>query len=856
MKRSLHCGLVLLLSLMAFLLGVAAPAAAATSPSGVVDDRAGIFTAAELERLEEDLSGRRFAYRVIILEEAFAGAEPADAEARFQAMADELLAEVPRDAVLITIAMEEALVDFRVWKDGPVQAAFREATGRAFADSVDRIMDAFVPRAAEGDIAGAIRAAADRIESLAAAPAAPGQGSAGPGRSGPAQPPPAAGGSGASSGSRGSAPSGPARPGLIGIVLAALAALVAAAVELALFVQYRRSHRRCVELRNQFVSGLVKLHEQDLPLARNYGGEETRGHVAAAAAAADRAFDAYRAGSEKLAEAERLARRWRFGAGTRALDEVYKAFRQAEAAHREAQEAYAPVSAAILGWEGAVQEAAAHRDAVDRAMADLQGRTGWTLAALRERADRAAGLQQSAEAARGEDPVRALRAMREAGEAFAAIRADLNRLAELQSGLAEQEQDAVRARSEIEEARARLGLRFVEEDPGLALERALHLQAKAAERMAAGDVAGAAEALAGGQSALADVRAILGRYREAVEQHPAKRQALAEAAGWLAAEQEPARRRIAQLTARYAPEDWAAVRDLPAALAALERQVRADLAEAERLTQPDVQRYLQAYRLLSDRLQEVAALRERAAQLASLPDRLAGAEQAAREQLSRAEREWEAAREAAERAGLLLPRELAERARRLEGALRLVESLLAERPVPAGRAAREAAAAADLAAGLRRSVEELARRADEARARLRQARSEAAAALVHSRFNPGAAQAMQRSLDAAERALAEGRYDQALAEAEAALRSARALVAAYQRYLAEERRRQMLVAAAAAQALRRSSGPRGGFGGFGGGGFGGRGSGGGGGFGGGPRGSGGGGHFGGGRGSGGGGRWR
>ena len=69
----------------------------------------------------------------------------------------------------------------------------------------------------------------------------------------------------------------------------------------------------------------------------------------AAAAAADRAFDAYRTGSEKLAEAERLARRWRFGSATRALDAVHKAFTQAAAANREAQEAYAPVSAAVHG---------------------------------------------------------------------------------------------------------------------------------------------------------------------------------------------------------------------------------------------------------------------------------------------------------------------------------------------------------------------------------------------------------------------------------------------------------------------------------------------------------------------------
>ncbi len=872
-KRSTRSGLMLLLCFMVTLLSIASPAVAATSPGGVVDDRAGIFSAAELAQLEDELAGRRFAYRVIILEEAFAGPEPADAEARFQAMTDELLADVPRDAVLITIAMKEGLVDFRAWRDGPVQDAYREATGRAFADSIDRIMDAFVPRAADGDMAGAIAAAADRIETLAAAPAQPapspgGSGTArpspGPGTSSPA-PSPGPGGSAAPpSGSGGQAPGGAgarsAGPGLIGLVLAGLAALVAAALELALFLQYRRSHRACLELRNSFVSGLVKLHEQDLPLARNYDGPETRDHVQAAAAAADRAFDAYRAGSEKLAEAERLARRWRFGAGTRALDQVHKAFTQAAAANREAQEAYAPVSAAVHGWEGAVSETSTQRDRAAGALADLRGRTGWVLAHLQERVDAAARVQQAAESDRTEDPVRALRLMQEAGEAFAAVGADVARLAGQQQAHAAQQQDAGKARAEIEEVRVSLGLRFVEEDPVQALERALKQQDRAAERMALGDVDGAQEALEGGQSALDDVRAILARYREAVEQYPAKRQALAEGAGWLAGSQGPARALIEQLAARYAAEDWADVRDLPEALADLERRARADLEEAGRLTEPDVQRYLEAYRLLNERLAELAALRERAELLAVRPDRLAEAEGAAREQLARAEREWAAAQEVVARNGLVLPRDLAERWNRIDGWLGEARRLLAERPLRVGRVGREAAGALEMASALRRSAEELARQAEKARARLRQARAEATAALVHSRFHPTAAAALQRALDAGEHALAAGRYNQALSEAEAAIRSARQLVAAYQRHLAEERRRREAMAAAAAAAAaaaRRSSGSRGGFGGggFGGGFGGGRGSGGGGGFGGG-RGSGGGGSFGGGRGSGGGGRWK
>jgi len=853
-KRSVHSRPVLLLSLLAVLLAIALPAVAATSPGGVVDDRAGIFSDDELVQLEDALTGRRFAYRVVILEEAFAGPEPADGMTRFQSMAADLMSElsVPRNGVLITVAMKEGLVDFRVWEDGSVQSAFRRATGQPFEDFSDLMVDDFAGPAIEGDFAGAVRAVADRIESLAAEPA-PGPSSPGTGVASPAKPAPSPGSSTTVTPPPGRTAVRSWSLGLAGLVLAGLAALIAGILELALFLQYRRSHRACIERRNSFVPGLVKLHEQDLPLGRNYEGPETRDHVQAAAAATDRAFDAYRAGSEKLDEAERLARRWRFGAATRALDEVLKAFGRAADAHREAQEAYAPVSAAILGWNDAVTETASRREGAAQAIADLQGGTGWALPGLQEELEDAVRLQQAAEADRAEDPVRALRLMQEAGQAFAAVGADAARLGELRQAHAAQQQDAARARSEIEELRVSLGLRFVEEDPVAALERALKEQARAVERMSLGDVVGAGEALAGGQAALDDVRAILARYREAVGQYPAKRQALTEGAAWLAGGQGPARAVIDQLAARYAAEDWADVRDLPEAMADLERRARVGLEEAARLTQPEVQRYLEAYRLLNDRLAELAALRERAELLQARPDRLAEAEGAARDQLVRAEREWAAAQQVVAAQGLVLPRTLSERWSRIDGWLGEVRLLLAERPLRVGRAGREAAGVLEMAGGLRRSAEELARQAETARARLRQARTEASAALVHSRFSPSAASALQRALDAGERALAAGQYEQAIAEADSAMASARALVAAYQRHLAEERRRREAMAAAAAASLRRSSGSRGG--GFGGGFGGGRTSGGGGRFGGGT--SGGGGRFGGGgRTSGGGGRFR
>ena len=99
-KRAVRSGLVLVLFFLTMLLTVTPAAVAATSPGGVVDDRAGLFSAAELERLENDLTGRRFAFRVVILEEAFAGPEPPDAEPP----SDPLTAvTTPANGALITV---------------------------------------------------------------------------------------------------------------------------------------------------------------------------------------------------------------------------------------------------------------------------------------------------------------------------------------------------------------------------------------------------------------------------------------------------------------------------------------------------------------------------------------------------------------------------------------------------------------------------------------------------------------------------------------------------------------------------------------------------------------------------------
>lgn len=834
--------LTILLALIMTLAMGATSVFAEKSPGGVVDDRTGEWTAAELKALEDNLANRPYAYRVIILEEAFSGREPADAVERFGEMADELLetASVPKDAVLITIAMKERLVDFRVWEEGSVQSAFYDARGSGFNAYTEDMLSAFAGPAGRGDFGAGIVAAANRIETMAK-PSGSGHTSPGTASPGTSRPTPVP-----------TPVPTPARPsvnaGQVAIVLVVIVVGAAGLVQVAFTLRYRRRHKDAVAVRDGFVGDLVKMHQQELPLARNYDGDETRESVRAASEAADRAFAAFQAGNDSLAEAEGLARKWRTGAASSVLVKVKRSFDEAAAAYAEAQKAYAPVAEAIHQWDDAAALTAASRQAAESGAAELQTRTGWGLAKLKERIQAAIGRQSAADQARAEDPVLAIRLVREANTLFAEIKVDLDRLTAQRDAYDAQRQDGQKAKAEIEQTRTALGLRFVEGDPNDALAKAHKQEALAAERMPLGDVEGADEALEGARNAVAEVRTILANYREAVEQYPIKRQALIEGAASLASDQPTADGVVAKLTGSYAREDFADVLNVPAHMAKLEQDIWAVADEVSGLVRPEVQHYLSAHRILTDYLTEVANVQARLKLLVERPDRLAEMEEQARQHLSQAEGEWAAAQQRSAQVGLLLPADLSDRWRRLDQQLGEARSLLGMRPVPANRASQAVAQVLEMATGLRRSVEELAGRAIAARERLQQAQRESTAALVYSRFGPMHVTTLQRALAAAEQALAAGRYDQALAEAEAAVRSARALVAAHAAHRAAEERRRR-------ERMMRSGGGGfggGGFGGLGGGGgFGGGGLGGGGRFGGGGRGSGGGGGFGGGGGGGG-----
>lgn len=827
MKKRFGAALLVLLFALVMGMGVA-PATAAVSPGGVVDDRSETWSAADLASLEEKLSDRRFAYRVIILERAFPGAEPADAEQRFAALADEYLASagVPKGGVLITIALHERLVDFRVWEDGDVQSAFYAARGSGFLAFTDDLLRAFSGPAGDGDLAGAVVAVADRVESLAQAPLP----------TSPVSPP----------------ASGTVRrivwtPVQIGGVLLGALAVVLSLVQVVLTRRYRRRHQEVLALRDSFVEGLVRMHREELPLARNFDGEESRSHVLAASAASDRAWAAYTQGSERLEKAQRLAGRLQTGAAARELEEVRRLFQEVATAHAEAEQAYAPVAEAIHGWETALTRATGARDGARSEFDGVRQRTQWSLSALEDMWREGVQRQQAGEQARDEDPVMALRLVQEAAGTFEQVRADLARLTEQQKALEAQQQDRRKAEAEIEEVRVGLGLRFVEEDPWVPLRRAAREEERAAQRMEKGDTQGAEEALGGVRSGLAEVRTLLARYREAVEGYSAKREELSAGVRTLPADQATAQGVLDRLSGRFAAEDWADVAALPEELSSLEKRIWSGLEQVGGLARPEEQRYLEAYRLLNQWLGELSALKARLAALTERPARLEEMERQARQNLADAESAAATASARRSEMALLLPADLADEARRLQAQLGEARRLLAARPLPAGRARREAGQALERATALRRAVDELGQRALAARERLSQAQREATAALVYARLSPPHAARLEQGLAMAQEALAAGRYDQALTEAESALQNARALVAAYRRQLAErEAIRQAAMARAAGTLLGQGS-RRGG---------GGRGSGGGGRWGGGGRGSGGGGRWGGGgRGSGGGGRW-
>lgn len=799
--------LLVLAWLCALLMLVGRPAAAAPSPAGIVNDESGTFSAQQLADLDQALSGLTYPFQVIVVNTAFPGGRPSDAETQFQAFADRLLQErIPKDAVLITVSMQDRLIDFRVWSDGPVNQAFLAKTGREFGSHSGAMLDAYRVPARAGDIPGGIIAAARVVEGVLAtaqSPApisTPGSGSYPSPAPNPVpsdhifnQPPPMPD-------PVPQAPPANPWPWVGGIALLGTAAYWTVA-----FRRYRLALREALELRDGFLGELLELMERDLPLARKYQGEETLSSVSAASNAADAALHAEQEAEALRLGAERFAKFQQFARATAALREATTAYQRAEALSQEAQKTWEPVVDALLNWEKDQADVGNRLAATGAALSAEKVRTGWPLTDLGARLSREEAQLTLARSNRDNDPVRAVRLAREAGATAETLAGDLGALRGLTQALEEQRQRRAAAEASVETARRELGLRFVELPPEPSLAWTLEAEQDAASALPPGEVARVRESLAAARAASDEAEAIVARYREALKQYPEKSAALSGELAVLPGEERLAADTLGDLRARFAAEDWEDVRTVADDLARLQAEARGALSEVARLTSPAVQLYLQAVTLLDEMLARRKALGEALTVLTARPGALEALAAEARSNLDAQDRSLAEADEVALSNRLILPRDVAAQLDDARRTYHLAEQQGHEVPLAVHRWARAAADGAAVAAAALDAVREVARLAAAARAELARAQSEANSALGYERYDRrGHAMTLRGSLVAAESALATGHYQAALAEAGQAMNAARGLEMAYREYVAaqmeaERRRRE------AEEASRRAS---------------------------------------------------
>ncbi|HWI64350.1 MAG TPA: TPM domain-containing protein, partial [Symbiobacteriaceae bacterium] len=288
----------------ALLLLWGAPAAAV--PGSIVVDQSGTLTTQQAATLNAELAHLQYPFHVYLVGTAFPSGKPANAEAEFQNFAHKLLnASVPKEAVLITVSMQDRLVDFRVYADGPVNQRFLAKTGRAFADHTPAILEAYRAPARAGDIPGGILAAARAIDALvpvtaevAPAPVVTPAPEVTP------------------------APVVPVSPDRLTVyeapqpvpqpergnpwpALGGIAVVFAAGAWTVYFWRYRKARLAALNIRDRFLGDLLQLMERELPLAAKYAGEETQAAWQATSGAVDAALHVEQAGEELRTRAER-----------------------------------------------------------------------------------------------------------------------------------------------------------------------------------------------------------------------------------------------------------------------------------------------------------------------------------------------------------------------------------------------------------------------------------------------------------------------------------------------------------------------------------------------------------------------
>jgi hypothetical protein len=546
------------------------------------------------------------------------------------------------------------------------------------------------------------------------------------------------------------------------------------------FRAYRLKRREAYALRDSFLGDLLDLMQRQVPLARDYTGEETHALYTEATATADQALAAEQQGEELRQQAERMARFWRFAKACDLLDAAGGCYQEAQGAFTEARQAWETVATALHEWDDLAAGVDQRLTATAGAITFEQSRTGWPLTALSTRRQQADVVLVLARSRRDADPVQAARLARSAGTELEAIGADLASLSEVARALEEQRRRHADAAAEVEEARRTLSLRFVEASPDAELDRSTQAEAGVAAALPEGDVAAARQGLSTAVAAAAEAMAIVERYRRAIREYPQKSAALATALAGLPSDERQAAATLADLTARYAPEDWDDVHTLAADLANLQVDVRTGLDETARLTNPAVQRHLQAAAMLHDLAARREQLRQALPVLLARPSELDTLAGEARRDLEAMQLRLRQADEEIARDVLTLPPDLAER---LEDARRQclsAEELGRTMPLPAHRFARTAADGAAVALGAREAVAEVARLAAAARLELARVQAQAVSALEYASYSSYHAATVQGALSSAELALSTGEYQLVLTEAARAADSCHGLMSAYE----------------------------------------------------------------------------
>lgn len=805
MRRTAQFLLVLLLGL--FL----TTGAALGAPERVVD-QAGALSESQRTALVNGLTKRAIPYYVHIIE----AANGTQNDLADQAQAWYNGQQLPKESVLITIAMKERFVDFRTDLDGPVDQAIMKQTGEGFNAQISQMVEAFKGPAGRGDFTGGVLAVADLVDRLApslssaGAPAtAPGtlpspgpSGSPSPGTPAPSQgstapfpPPPTQ----QPTESIADEPLSPAIPvGLVSVGLLTWWSIAA--------FRYRKQRRQGLQVRDGYAGDLLNL-QNELPLLRRYEGAETRALCDQTGAAIDAALAKHLEGETARESAEGAARFGRMIKSRRTMLAATEAYKAAETLAAIAAEAWRPAAEALRQWDETLPQGQKAQQESAATLQATKSATGWPLGALQNRLDATLQELQRLVQLRETDLVQSYRRLLELIEDLGALQSDTARVQPLHASLQQVQPDAARLGERRQGMQKAHDLRWVEGDPARGIQGALAEQERGLVLLQAGQVAEADGALATAASLLAEAESLLGRYQTAIEALPALEAKVKEQTAGLTPLIQEAGRILTDLNAQYDESDWHDVADLVEVLSQYRSQGVELTGSIPAWRSPSVQQLLTAHDQSVAFLGTWAPLEERLNQLRARPAELERIARQAAEAQARLADELARCDEVIVRENLMLTEILADRMEALRKRLAEVERLATSQPRPVRAWLEQANQAAQQAHVLQDDIEQLGYQAQQARAALIQIQARLGSAGRYHRYDRGGwASQMDASLRAAEHALALGLYHEVMQHAHEADTFHAALEQEFHRQQEEEERARRAQEEAAASSSSTSGG--------------------------------------------------